>query len=157
HSYPHDWRSKTPTIFRCTNQWFVGVDRPQKNLRQMSLDATREGGPVAFVPEWGRNRMRGMLEARPDWCISRQRAWGVSIPSFFFTDANGRETVFMTAASVKAVARVVREKGADAWFTDSPAELLKYYDAASDTDPQAKGVPANLSSLKKGYDILDVW
>ncbi|MBX3406061.1 MAG: isoleucine--tRNA ligase [Phycisphaeraceae bacterium] len=175
HSYPHDWRSKTPTIFRCTEQWFVGVDGlPEaargragaaegRNLRAMALAAvdageTRNAG-VKFVPEWGRNRLRGMLESRPDWCISRQRAWGLPIPAF--TTPEG--ATFLTAASVRAVAKVVREKGSDAWFTLPPEELLKHYDAASDKDPLAKllaegsrhGVPAH--QLKKGNDILDVW
>ncbi len=159
HSYPHDWRSKTPVIFRCTEQWFVKVDEPTKrdgkSLRQLALGKT--GTDVTFVPEWGRNRMRGMLESRPDWCISRQRAWGLPIPAFFLPSGE----YLMTPASVRAVAKLVREKGSDAWFTSPPEELLKYYDAKADSHPC---VPAGLkngsvafASLKKGPDILDVW
>ena len=157
HSYPHDWRSKTPVIFRATEQWFIGVDRPTRrdgrSLRALALDATGKDaaqGGVDFVPAWGRNRMRGMLESRPDWCISRQRAWGLPIPAFRTADGQ----VLLTAASVRAVARRFREKGSDAWFTEGPAELLAHWDPAADPDAP-KGV--SVGSLAKLYDIFDVW
>jgi isoleucyl-tRNA synthetase len=162
HSYPHDWRSKTPVIFRATEQWFVGVDMPLarggKSLRGMALDAVAlkpgdEG--VGFVPEWGRNRLRGMLESRPDWCISRQRSWGLPIPSFELPDGSA----LMTNASVLAIAKLFREKGSDAWYQCEPTELLVHYDAASDADaPEAVRTGAvSFDQLKKGADILDVW
>jgi len=100
HSYPHDWRSKKPTIFRATEQWFIAVDRPLatsgRTLRDMAMDLARPDSGTQFIPEWGRNRMAGMLESRPDWCISRQRSWGLPIPSF----VNGAGEVLMTAANV---------------------------------------------------------
>lgn len=152
HSYPHDWRSKTPVIFRATEQWFVGVDEPVKDggktLRQMAMHET--GDRIRFIPEWGRNRMRGMLESRPDWCISRQRAWGLPIPAFYAPDG----TVLLTPASVRAVAKGFREKGSDSWFQMSPADLLRHYDAARDPDAP-KGI--DIAALTKGHDIFDVW
>jgi len=159
HSYPHDWRSKTPTIFRATEQWFIAVDRPlasgAPSLRQMALEACRrdpdEGG-VEFIPAWGRNRIAGMLESRPDWCISRQRAWGLPIPAFF----NDAGRPLLTAASVRAVAKTFAKKGSDAWFELSPPELLGDYDPADDQhleDPAAFAV----EKLTKGRDTFDVW
>jgi isoleucyl-tRNA synthetase len=164
HSYPHDWRSKTPTIFRCTEQWFVSVEQPFAvgpeapcSLRGRGLSAVEPGSnAVAFVPEWGRNRMRGMLESRPDWCISRQRAWGLPIPAFVLADG----TVFMTAASVRAVMSLVRAKGSDAWFQMQPAELLAGYSASEDPAASAavrEAAARGWEAVKKGGDIIDVW
>ncbi|MFW5840963.1 MAG: isoleucine--tRNA ligase [Planctomycetota bacterium] len=159
HSYPHDWRSKTPTIFRATEQWFIAVDKPvgdrDQSLRQMALQATSkdaDDGGIDFVPNWGRNRMAGMLESRPDWCISRQRAWGLPIPAFF----NENGDTLLTPSSVRCVARCFAEKGSDAWFTLSPAEILADYDPADDPDLDDASAfdPAGLRAAR---DIFDVW
>jgi len=166
HSYPHDWRSKTPVIFRCTEQWFIDVDRPTahgRSLRDLGLGAC--GEEIRFVPGWGEKRLRGMLESRPDWCISRQRSWGLPIPAFRAADGS----VLMTPATVRAVGEHFASggsdadgsdadgsdaDGSDAWFTKPPSELLAGWDPAADPDAPA-GI--DVSKLEKMYDIFDVW
>ncbi|MHC4774022.1 MAG: isoleucine--tRNA ligase [Planctomycetota bacterium] len=155
HSYPHDWRSKTPVIFRATEQWFIGVDRPtahgQRSLRELALAECESD--VAFIPEWGRARMRGMIETRPEWCISRQRAWGLPIPAFRTPDGE----VLLTTASVRAIAAVFGQRGSDAWFTETPPQLLAGYDLDGDPEAPAPVKAAGVSGLRKMYDIFDVW
>ncbi len=152
HSYPHDWRSKTPVIFRSTDQWFVGVDIPLKStgksLRDMALTTIRDD--ISFYPPAGQSRLAGMLETRPDWCISRQRSWGLPIPAFI--DANG--SVLLTPASVQHIASLIATHGSDIWFKQSPNELLSGYSMTDDTQaPQA----FDIVSAEKLYDIFDVW
>lgn len=157
HSYPHDWRGKQPVIFRATEQWFCSVDKPGegplegRTLREAGLDAVENH--IAFQPAWGQNRLRGMLESRPDWCLSRQRSWGLPIPAFFSSSGEP----LLTAASVRAVAEVFADKGSDAWYFLEPADLLAGYDPAADPDAPAwvaDGLPAD---LVRGGDTFDVW
>ncbi len=134
HSYPHCWRHKTPVVFRATPQWFISMD--QANLRS---DALKAIDAVKWYPEWGRARIAGMVEGRPDWTISRQRTWGVPIALFMH-----RETGLPhpdSVALMEQVALKVEQAGVDAWYDLDPAELLG--DAAAD--------------YEKVTDILDVW
>ncbi|HKR20570.1 MAG TPA: isoleucine--tRNA ligase [Stellaceae bacterium] len=140
HSYPHSWRSKAPLIFRTTPQWFIGMDikgADGQTLRETALaaiDATR------WIPEQGRNRIRAMIETRPDWCISRQRAWGVPIAVFVDKKAGAP---LRDQAVVDRIAAAFEKEGSDAWFTRNPAEFL-----GSGRDP------ADYEQVK---DIVDVW
>lgn len=156
HSYPHDWRSKTPTIFRATEQWFISMDKPfgeqGKTLRETALEAVRND--IDFYPGWGKNRLGGMLESRPDWCISRQRSWGLPIP--YFTDGEGRAV--MTRRMVEAVTEKIREKGSDVWFYSETEQLLENYDPEDDPEaPEWLRSKTDIGSLSKGDDIFDVW
>jgi isoleucyl-tRNA synthetase len=153
HSYPHDWRSKTPVILRAAEQWFFAVDKPYvapdepkgtppRSLRERALDVV--ANQVKWIPEWGQRRMTGMLESRPDWSISRQRSWGLPIPVFY----NPAGEALLTPESVRAVAKHFREHGSDVWYTKSPAELL----GADFTYPQG----FKPDELRKEQDTFDV-
>lgn len=134
HSYPHCWRHKTPIIFRATPQWFISME--QNGLRERALAEIKK---VHFTPEWGQARIQGMVENRPDWCISRQRYWGVPI-TLFMHKVTG-ELHPDTGALMEQVAQRIEQAGIDAWFELDPAELLGT--AAADYD--------------KVTDTLDVW
>ncbi|MBN8247558.1 MAG: isoleucine--tRNA ligase [Verrucomicrobia bacterium] len=143
HSYPHCWRSKTPIIFRAVDQWFIHVDHPVDEIpfRQRALDAI---GQVQWVPDWGRNRIQGAVTTRPDWCISRQRSWGVPIPAFY--DAAGEP--ILTAAIVRKAAALVTAHGSNVWFATPVAELWPQCRPEDWSGPEA---------VRKGLDTLDVW
>lgn len=135
HSYMHCWRHKTPLIYRATAQWFVGMDKqPEQGatLRERALEAITQ---TDFVPNWGQARLHGMIAGRPDWCISRQRNWGVPIP-FFLHKATG-ELHPRTVELMEAVAQRVEQSGIEAWFKLDAAELLgdeaAQYDKINDT------------------------
>lgn len=147
HSYPHCWRCKKPLIFRATEQWFASVD----GFRKKALEAIDQ---VTWVPATGRNRIYSMVENRADWCISRQRVWGVPIPVFYCADSDCREPL-MTAESMEKVAVKYetlehdgRLAGSDAWWLLSAAELL------GDT---AKCKKCGKTEFEKETDIMDVW
>jgi isoleucyl-tRNA synthetase len=146
HSYPHCWRSKGPVIFRATEQWFISVDRELpgegRSLRDLSLQSVKD---VKWIPGWGEKRIAGMLESRPDWCISRQRSWGLPLPVF----VNSSGQALMTKESVLAVAKHVAERGSNSWFTDSPRQIL-----GKDFKLPEGFV---LDELGKEENIFDVW
>ncbi len=144
HSYPHCWRSKTPIIFRAVDQWFVSLDK--SGSRQASLaEISRIASAGGWIPAWGEARIRAAVESRPDWCISRQRSWGVPIPAFFGAD----KRPYLDAAVVRAVADKVEKKGTNLWYESQPAEIL-------DGVPLPAGWP-EASALTCGRDTLDVW
>ena len=145
HSYPHCWRCKQPVIFRATSQWFVSMDKALDDGHTLREEALDELSKVAFYPPHAVKRIGSMVEGRPDWCISRQRNWGVPIPAFTCEDC--RETV-VNDATLDAVIALFRSKGSDCWFTDDPASYLG--DAC--VCPKCGG-----HHLKANKDILDVW
>ncbi|EKO3427016.1 isoleucine--tRNA ligase [Vibrio fluvialis] len=134
HSYPHCWRHKTPIIFRATPQWFVSMD--QAGLRENALSAIKG---VKWMPDWGQSRIEGMVEGRPEWCISRQRTWGVPIALFVHKET--AELHPKTSELIEKVAQLVEQKGIQAWWDVDAAELL-----GDDAE-----------QYEKVLDTLDVW
>lgn len=131
HSYPHCWRHKTPIIFRATPQWFISMDA--KGLRQGALNAIEN--EISFVPDWGKNRIQAMIEGRPDWCISRQRTWGVPIPFFVHKDTN--ELHPRTPELIEEVAKLIEQEGIDGWYNREAKDFIgddaEHYNAVRDT------------------------
>ena len=138
HSYPHCWRCKKPVIFRATNQWFASVD----GFRKETLEAIKT---VKWYPAWGEERISKMVEDRNDWCISRQRTWGVPIPIFYCKDC---EKEYVTEESLKKVQEIVKEKGTNAWFDLTEKELMP---------DGAKCSNCESTEFKRETDIMDVW
>jgi len=130
HSYPHCWRHKTPIIFRATPQWFISMDK--NKLREQALSEVKR---VTWIPEWGQARIESMMEGRPDWCISRQRTWGV--PIAFFVHKETGELHPRTAELIEQVAQRIEQQGIEAWFELETAELLgddaEHYEKMTDT------------------------
>lgn len=138
HQYPHCWRCKNPIVFRATQQWFASVD----GFRQEALDAIRK---VQWIPKWGIDRISNMVAERQDWCISRQRVWGVPIP-IFYCESCGE--VIINDDTIKSVRDIFAEEGSDAWFAREAHELL----------PEAYKCPVcGHDQFRKETDIMDVW
>jgi isoleucyl-tRNA synthetase len=137
HSYPHCWRCKSPILFRATEQWFASID----GFKKSALDEIKK---VQWIPEWGEERIANMVADRADWCISRQRIWGVPIPIFYCEDCN---TEIINAETIQSVADIFKVKGSDAWYELSSEELLP------------KDMKCNCGGVKfrKETDIMDVW
>jgi isoleucyl-tRNA synthetase len=135
HSYPHCWRHKTPIIFRATPQWFISMDKA--GLRTKALEEIKN---VQWMPEWGQSRIEGMVEGRPEWCISRQRTWGVPIALFIHKET--QELHPKTAELIESVAKLVEQKGIQAWWDLDLTDVMSPEDAVN---------------YEKVLDTLDVW
>jgi len=135
HSFPHSWRSKAPLVYRATSQWFISMEK--KDLRKKALKAIDE---TNFYPERGRDRIRSMIETRPDWCISRQRIWGVPLP--LFVSKKTKEPL-RDSAVIENIAKIYEKEGADCWFTDDPQKFL--------------GKKYRKEDYIKSSDIVEVW
>jgi len=140
HEYPHCWRCKKPVIFRSTEQWFISMEK--NNLRQKALDSI---GEVSWIPSWGRERIYNMIANRPDWCISRQRAWGVPITVFFCRQCGA---TVVSPEIIEHLCRMIEENGADVWFTEPEENLVP---------PGTRCPDCGADRFEKETDILDVW
>ncbi len=138
HQYPHCWRCKDPVLFRATKQWFCSID----GFKDAAINAI-EG--VQWIPEWGEERIKGMVRDRSDWCISRQRTWGVPIP-IFYCEKCGKEHI--NKESIKAVSELFRKHGSDAWYTTDAADILPKGTVCSECGHNV---------FTKETDIMDVW
>ncbi|MDF2686567.1 MAG: isoleucyl-tRNA synthetase, partial [Clostridia bacterium] len=137
HQYPHCWRCKNPVIFRATEQWFCSIDK----FREQAIEACKQ---VKWVPEWGMDRMIGMIRDRNDWCISRQRIWGVPIPILYCKQCN---KPIINDTTIKIISDLFRIKGSDSWYELSAAEILK----------GAITCECGCNEFEKEKDIMDVW
>ncbi|MAJ23630.1 MAG: isoleucine--tRNA ligase [Candidatus Pelagibacter sp. TMED64] len=135
HSFPHSWRSKAPLIYRATSQWFISMEK--KDLRKKALKAIDE---TIFYPDKGRDRIRSMVETRPDWCISRQRIWGVPLPLFV---SKKTKEVLKDPEVIENIAKIYEKEGSDCWFTDDAQKFL--------------GKKYNKDDYIKSTDIVEVW
>ena len=140
HSYPHCWRCKNPIVFRATEQWFIGMEKA--NLRRRALAEIER---VRWIPAWGRDRIHGMIATRPDWCISRQRDWGVPVVAFFCERC---DTVHASRAICDHVASIFDVEGADAWFKRRVEDLVP---------PGLRCTQCGNETFRRENDILDVW
>jgi isoleucyl-tRNA synthetase len=140
HSYPHCWRCHNPIIFRATPQWFIAMDK--NGFRDTALEAIKK---VRWIPSWGEERISNMVRERPDWCISRQRAWGVPIIAFYCS-ACGH--VLLSKTIVDHVVSIFEKEGADAWYAHPPSELLPNGTVCS---------ACGGKEFRQDFDILDVW
>jgi isoleucyl-tRNA synthetase len=140
HEYPHCWRCKQPVIFRATEQWFISMDK--QGLRKAALESINT---VKWIPSWGKDRIYGMIAKRPDWCISRQRAWGVPLTVFFCNKCN---SIVISEEIIDHVAGIVEKSGVDVWFTESEKDLLP---------PGTVCPECGAADFRKETDILDVW
>jgi isoleucyl-tRNA synthetase len=143
HSYPHCWRHRTPVIFRATHQWFIGMNQQGNDGKTLREHANKAVDDTQFFPSWGRARLEAMIGNRPDWCISRQRNWGVPIP--FFVHRETGEPHPQTPELLEQVARLVEQQGIEAWFSLDGDTFLQTH------------APADAGQYKKATDTLDVW